>query len=153
MKSAAVWLSIAGAAFGIGGGDERQDQNKRSWKEEEIPARAVVEHITELTSIERARQMVLEAHWDDFLKNHEDELKHGVGEADGKLALGDYLMLLNGGDLRDFIKANGYAGFRGPVEIRETGGRALVVGVRITGLNRKTMVALLQADGSRQGGG
>ena len=148
-----MWLILAGAAFAMGGGGEAPDPKKSVWTEVEIPVRAVVQQDTEFTTIERARQMVLEAHWDDFFKNHGNDLKTDVGEADGKLQLGSYLMILNGEELRDFIKANGYSGFRGPVEIREGEGRNLVVGVRITGLNRKTMVALLQSDGSRQGDG
>ena len=62
-------------------------------------------------------------------------------------------MVLNGRDLVDFVKENGYRSFIGPVEIRKWPGGRLVVHVRIIGKNNKAMVAILDANGKHQGRG
>ena len=64
-----------------------------------------------------------------------------TGRADGKLALSDYVMVLNGRELVDFVRDHGYKSFRGPVEIRKWPRGRLQVVVRVTGKDGKTVDA------------
>lgn len=100
-----------------------------------------------------AREIILEAHLDDRLANRIDELDRQTGQADGKLALSDYVMVLNGRELVDFVRGHGYKSFRGPVEIRKWPRGRLQVVVRVTGKDGKTVDAVLESDGNVQGAG
>lgn len=100
-----------------------------------------------------AREIILEAHLDDRLANRIDELDRQTGRADGKLALSDYVMVLNGRELVDFVRDHGYKSFRGPVEIRKWPRGRLQVVVRVTGKDGRTVDAILESDGSVQGAG
>lgn len=100
-----------------------------------------------------ARQIILEAHLDDNLRNHVGELAGNVGQADGRLCIGGYITVMNGEAMLDFVRVHGYKGFHGPVEIRKWPGGRKEVDVRITAPNGKSMIVTLLADGARQGEG
>jgi hypothetical protein len=99
------------------------------------------------------RQIILEAHLDDVLRNRTAEFAARLGKADGRLGIGDYVTVMNGAEMLDFVAEHGYQRFDGPVEIRKWRGGRTEVDVRITALNGKSMIITLSADGNVQGCG
>jgi len=130
-----------------------QAEEPRLIAEKDIPEDEKVSTLRLLKRPPSAREIILEAHLDDRLANRIDELDRQTGQADGKLALGDYVMVLNGRELVDFVRGHGYKSFRGPVEIRKWPRGRLQVVVRVTGRDGKTVDAILESDGSVQGAG
>jgi hypothetical protein len=101
-----------------------------------------------------ARQIILEAHLDDRLSGRLRESDAATGAADGKLAVSDYVMLLNAREVIDHIRAHGFRGYEGPVEIRSwQGGQRMQVRVRVTAGDGSTVDAWLESDGRVQGAG
>lgn len=130
-----------------------QAEEPRVIAEKDIPKEEKVSTLRLLKRPPSAREIILEAHLDDRLANRIDELDRQTGQADGELALGDYVMVLNGRELVDFVRGHGYKSFRGPVEIRKWPLGRLQVLVRVTGKDGKTVDAILESDGSVQGAG
>ena len=130
-----------------------QAEEPRVIAEKDIPEEEKVSTRRLLKRPPGAREILLEAHLDDRLANRIDELDREAGQADGKLALGDYVMVLNGRELVDFVRGHGYRSFRGPVEIRKWPRGRLQVVVRVTGRDGQTFDALLESDGKVQGAG
>jgi len=130
-----------------------QAEEPRVIAEKDIPEEEKVSTQRLLKRPPSAREIILEAHLDDRLANRIDELDRLTGRADGKLALGDYVMVLNGRELVDFVRAHGYKSFRGPVEIRKWPRGRLQVVVRVMAKDGQTFDALLESDGKVQGAG
>jgi hypothetical protein len=97
-----------------------------------------------------AHDVISWAHLDDMLSHHLDEI--AVGSADGKSILADLVMVLDGEEMLNFVKAHGYASFRGPVAVRKRA-TALEVDVELTGKDGETIVITLFSDGTAQGAG
>jgi len=135
------------------GGLMPQAEEPRVIVERDIPEEEKVSTLRLLKRPPSAREIILEAHLDDRLANRIDELDRQTGQADGKLALSDYVMVLNGRELVDFLRGHGYKSFRGPVEIRKWPRGRLQVMVRVTGKDGQTFDALLESDGKVQGAG
>ena len=148
-------LSLAAVAVPpeIGGLMPPQAEEPRVIVERDIPEEEKVSTLRLLKRPPSAREIILEAHLDDRLANRIDELDRQTGQADGKLALSDYVMVLNGRELVDFLRGHGYKSFRGPVEIRKWPRGRLQVMVRVTGKDGQTFDALLESDGKVQGAG
>jgi hypothetical protein len=138
---------------GIEGLVPPQAEEPRTIVEKDIPEGEKVSTQRLVNRPASAREIILEAHLDDRLANRIDELDRQTGQADGKLSLGDYVMVLNGRELVDFVRGHGYKSFRGPVEIRKWPRGRLQVVVRVTGKDGKTVDAVLESDGSVQGAG
>jgi hypothetical protein len=130
-----------------------QAEEPRVIAEKDIPEAEKVSTRRLLKRPPSAREIILEARLDDRLANRIDELDRQTGKADGKLALSDYVMVLNGRELVDFVRGHGYKSFHGPVEIRKWPRGRLQVVVRVTGRDGGTMDAILESDGSVQGAG
>ena len=122
-------------------------------KEKDIPKRDIVNSSMLAKHPIDARQIILEAHLDDNLRDGIGELSKNMAGADGRVGLGNYITVLNGAAMVDFVLEHGYKAFHGPVEIRKWPGGRLEVDVRITAPNGKSMLVILQADGSIQGRG
>jgi hypothetical protein len=90
------------------------------------------------------------AHLDDTLGAHVESIV--CGEADGKAVLADYVMVLNGQEMVQFVKAHGYRSHRGPLAVRRRA-MSMEVDVEITGKDGATLVISLFADGTMQGAG
>ena len=97
-----------------------------------------------------ARDVISWAQLDNALGQHLDSI--ACGEADGRAILGDYVMVLNGREMVDFVKAHGYRGSHGPTATRKLR-TALEVDVEITGNDGAKMTVTLQSDGTMQGVG
>lgn len=130
-----------------------QAEEPRVIGEREIPEEEKVSTRRLVKRPPSAREIILEAHLDDRLANRIDELDRQTGRADGKLALSDYVMVLNGRELVDFVRDHDYKSFRGPVEIRKWPRGRLQVVVRVKGKDGRTVDAVLESDGSVQGAG
>lgn len=130
-----------------------QAEEPRVIGEKDIPKEEKVSTQRLVKRLPSARDIILEAHLDDRLANRIDELDRRTGQADGKLSLSDYVMVLNGRELVDFVRGHGYKSFRGPVEIRKWPRGRLQVVVRVIGKDGKTVDAILESDGSVQGAG
>ena len=97
-----------------------------------------------------ARDVISWAHLDDALGAHVDSI--ACGEADGKAILADYVMVLNGRNMVQFVKTHGYRSFRGPLAVRKLA-TSMEVDVEITGKDGATLVITLFADKTMQGVG
>lgn len=97
-----------------------------------------------------AGDVIAWAHLDAALGGNPDALS--VGAADGQCLVADRVMVWNGRDMVDFVKAHGYRSHRGPVAVRETPSQ-LLVDVEITGADGATLVITLKSDGHPQGRG
>lgn len=64
-----------------------------------------------------AHDVISRAHLDDTLRYHLDRV--GVGEADGKSILADYVTVQNGGEIAAFIRKHGYQANALPGHLRQ----------------------------------
>ena len=78
--------------------------------------------------------------------------KFEVGQADGKALLGRLVVLENGAEAADFLKAHGCAQISGPTGVRKLP-TALEVEVELTGKDGKKLILILKSDGTPQGEG
>ena len=75
-----------------------------------------------------------------------------VGEADGKALLGRLVMLENGAEAADFLKAHGCAKISGPIGVRKLPS-ALQVDIELTGKDGEKLILILTSDGTPAGEG
>ena len=90
------------------------------------------------------------AQLDDYLRD--ESLKLEVGQADGKALLGRLVMLENGAETVDFLKAHGCARISGPTGVRKLP-TALEVEVELVGKDGQKLILILKSDGTPQGEG
>jgi hypothetical protein len=79
-------------------------------------------------------------------------VKLAVGQADGKALLGRLVILENGAEAADFLKAHGCAQISGPKGVRKLP-TALQVEVELTGKDGQKLVLILKSDGTPAGEG
>jgi len=75
-----------------------------------------------------------------------------VGAADGKALLGRLVMLENGAEAADFLKAHGCAKITGPIGVRKLQ-TSLQVEVELTGKDGQKRILILKSDGNPAGEG
>ena len=75
-----------------------------------------------------------------------------VGAADGKALLGRLVLLENGAEAADFLKAHGCAQIAGPIGVRQLP-TALQVDVELTGKDGQKLILILTSDGTPAGEG
>jgi hypothetical protein len=97
-----------------------------------------------------AHDVISWAHLDDTLRYHLDRV--GVGEADGKSILADYVIVQNGGEIVAFVRKHGYQSFVGPMAVRKNR-NSIEVDVEITGKDGAKAIMTLFADGTMHGVG
>ena len=97
-----------------------------------------------------AGDVIIWAQLDDTFLDRSAKL--GVGQADGKTLLGRLVMLENGAEAQDFLKAHGCAQISGPIGVRKLP-TALEVEVEIIGKDGKKLVLILKSDGTPAGEG
>jgi hypothetical protein len=73
-----------------------------------------------------------------------------VGQADGRVTLGEYVTLLNGEEAKRFLRRHGYAQTLRTVAVRRTE-RTIQVDVEIAGRDGQKIILTLYADGHKQG--
>lgn len=97
-----------------------------------------------------AGDVVTWAQLDDTFLDRTAKLE--VGQADGKTLLGRLVMLENGAEAADFLKAHGCAQISGPKGVRKLP-TALEVEVEITGKDGQKLILILKSDGTPAGEG
>jgi len=97
-----------------------------------------------------AGDVVTWAQLDDTFLDRSAKLE--VGEADGKALLGRLVMLENGAEAADFLKAHGCAKISGPIGVRKLPS-ALQVDVELTGKDGEKLILILTSDGTPAGEG
>ena len=97
-----------------------------------------------------AGDVVTWAQLDDHFRDQ--TVKLAVGQADGKALLGRLVMLENGAEAADFLKAHGCAQFSGPIGVRKLPS-ALQVDVELTGKDGQKLILILTSDGTPAGEG
>jgi hypothetical protein len=97
-----------------------------------------------------AGDVVTWAQLDDTFLDRSAKLE--VGEADGKALLGRLVMLENGAEAADFLKAHGCAQISGPIGVRRLPS-ALQVDVELAGKDGQKLILILTSDGTPAGEG
>ncbi len=97
-----------------------------------------------------AGDVVTWAQLDDTFLDRTAKLE--VGAADGKAVLGRLVMLENGAEAADFLKAHGCAQVSGPIGVRKLP-TALEVDVELTGKDGHKLILKLKSDGTPVGEG
>jgi hypothetical protein len=97
-----------------------------------------------------AGDVVTWAQLDDHFRDQ--TVKLSVGQADGKALLGRLVMLENGAEAADFLKAHDCAQISGPTGVRKLP-TALEVEVELTGKDGQKLVLILKSDGTPAGEG
>lgn len=90
------------------------------------------------------------AQLDDHFRDQ--TVKLAVGQADGQALLGRLVLLENGAEAADFLKAHGCAQISGPIGVRRLPS-ALQVDVELTGKDGQKLVLILTSDGTPAGEG
>jgi len=75
-----------------------------------------------------------------------------AGAADGKALLGRLVLLENGAEAADFLRAHGCAQIAGPIGVRQLP-TALQVDVELTGKDGQKLILILTSDGAPAGEG
>ena len=97
-----------------------------------------------------AGDVVTWAQLDDHFRDRTAKME--TGQADGKALLGRLVMLENGAEAAEFLKAHGCAEISGPIGVRKLPS-ALEVEVELTGKDGKTLILILKSDGTPAGEG
>ena len=97
-----------------------------------------------------AGDVVIWAQLDDTFLDRSAKLE--VGAADGKTVLGRLVMLENGAEAADFLKAHGCTQISGPKGVRKLP-TALQVEVELTGKDGQKLILILKSDGTPAGEG
>jgi len=97
-----------------------------------------------------AGDVVTWAQLDDTFLDRTAKLE--VGAADGKALLGRLVMLENGAEAADFLKAHGCAKITGPIGVRKLQ-TSLQVEVELTGKDGQKLILILKSDGTPAGEG
>jgi len=97
-----------------------------------------------------AGDVVTWAQLDDHFRDQ--AVKLAVGQADGKALLGRLVLLENGAEAADFLKAHGCAQISGPIGVRKLP-TSLEVEIEITGKDGQKLVLILKSDGTPAGEG
>jgi len=97
-----------------------------------------------------AGDVVTWAQLDDTFLDRSAKLE--VGAADGKTVLGRLVMLENGEDAANFLKAHGCAKITGPIGVRKLP-TSLQVEVELTGKDGQKLILILKSDGNPAGEG
>jgi hypothetical protein len=97
-----------------------------------------------------AGDVVTWAQLDDHFRDQ--SVKLAVGQADGKALLGRLVLLENGAEAADFLKAHGCAQLSGPIGVRRLPS-ALQVDVELTGKDGQKLILILTSDGTPAGEG
>jgi hypothetical protein len=97
-----------------------------------------------------AGDVVTWAQLDDHFRDQ--TVKLAVGQADGQALLGRLVLLENGAEAADFLKAHGCAQISGPIGVRRLPS-ALQVDVELTGKDGQKLVLILTSDGTPAGEG
>jgi hypothetical protein len=97
-----------------------------------------------------AGDVVTWAQLDDHFRDQ--TVKLAVGQADGKALLGRLVLLENGAEAADFLKAHGCAQISGPIGVRKLPS-ALQVDIELTGKDGQKLILILTSDGTPAGEG
>jgi hypothetical protein len=97
-----------------------------------------------------AGDVVTWAQLDDHFRDR--TAKFAVGQADGKALLGRLVILENGAEAADFLKAHGCTQISGPKGVRKLP-TALQVEVQLTGKDGQKLILILKSDGTPAGEG
>jgi len=97
-----------------------------------------------------AGDVVTWAQLDDHFRDQ--TVKLAVGQADGKALLGRLVLLENGAEAADFLRAHGCAQIAGPIGVRQLPS-ALQVDVELTGKDGHKVILILTSDGTPAGEG
>ncbi|MCX6920957.1 MAG: hypothetical protein NTX20_06510 [Verrucomicrobia bacterium] len=97
-----------------------------------------------------AGDVVTWAQLDDTFLDRSAKLE--VGAADGKTVLGRLVMLENGAEAADFLKAHGCAQISGPKGVRNLQ-TALEIEIELTGKDGQKLILILKSDGTPAGEG
>ena len=97
-----------------------------------------------------AGDVVTWAQLDDHFRDRTAKLE--VGQADGKTLLGRLVILENGAEAADFLKAHGCAKISGPIGVRKLPS-ALQVDIELTGKDGEKLILILTSDGTPAGEG
>ena len=97
-----------------------------------------------------AGDVVTWAQLDDHFRDQ--TVKLVVGQADGKALLGRLVLLENGAEAADFLKAHGCSQISGPIGVRQLPS-ALQVDVELTGKDGQKVILILTSDGTPAGEG
>ena len=97
-----------------------------------------------------AGDVVTWAQLDDHFRDR--TVKLAIGQADGKALLGRLVMLENGAEAADFLKAHGCAQISGPIGVRRLPS-ALQLDVELTGKDGQKLILILTSDGTPAGEG
>jgi hypothetical protein len=97
-----------------------------------------------------AGDVVSWAQLDDHFRDQ--TVKLAVGQADGKVLLGRLVLLENGAEAADFLKAHGCAQISGPIGVRKLPS-ALQVDVELIGKDGQKLILILTSDGTPAGEG
>ena len=97
-----------------------------------------------------AGDVVTWAQLDDHFRDQ--TVKLAVGQADGKALLGRLVLLENGAEAAEFLKAHGCAQISGPIGVRRLPS-ALQVDVELTGKDGQKVILILTSDGTPAGEG
>lgn len=97
-----------------------------------------------------AGDVVTWAQLDDHFRDQ--TVKLTVGQADGKALLGRLVLLENGAEAADFLKAHGCAQLSGPIGVRRLPS-TLQVDVELTGKDGQKLILILTSDGTPAGEG
>jgi hypothetical protein len=97
-----------------------------------------------------AGDVVTWAQLDDHFRDQ--TVKLVVGQADGKALLGRLVLLENGAEAADFLRAHGCAQIAGPIGVRQLPS-ALQVDVELTGKDGHKVILILTSDGTPAGEG
>jgi hypothetical protein len=90
------------------------------------------------------------AQLDDHFRDQTAKLE--FGQADGKALLGRLVLLENGAEAADFLKAHGCAQISGPIGVRKLP-TALQVDIELTGRDGQKLILILTSDGTPAGEG
>jgi len=97
-----------------------------------------------------AGDVVTWAQLDDHFRDQ--TVKLVVGQADGKALLGRLVLLENGAEAADFLKAHGCSQISGPIGVRQLPS-ALQVDVELAGKDGQKLILILTSDGTPAGEG
>jgi len=97
-----------------------------------------------------AGDVVTWAQLDDYFRDQ--TVKLAVGQADGKALLGRPVLLENGAEAAEFLKAHDCAQISGPIGVRKLP-TALQVDVELTGKDGQKLILILTSDGKPAGEG
>jgi hypothetical protein len=97
-----------------------------------------------------AGDVVTWAQLDDHFRDQ--TVKPAVGQADGKALLGRLVLLENGAEAAEFLKAHGCAQVSGPIGVRRLPS-ALQVDVELAGKDGQKLILILTSDGTPAGEG